>query len=236
VSRVRIRWSKLGKVRWTSHRDTARMWERALRRAGIPVAYSAGFSPHPRISFGLALPTGCESVAEYLDLECTEELLPDLPALSACLPGGVEATAAAMLDRGAASLQESVISCSWRWAIVASEHGPGLSYGELAQRVESLLAAPSFVVGGKDVRAGIISLHLDGAEAPDVQWMEAELGCQPRGLRPAEVTSALGGDLEVRDVCRTHQWMLRDGARVEPLSVGAPPAATHAPRALERAS
>ncbi len=67
--RVRIRFSKLGKVRWTSHRDVARMWERAFRRVGLPVAYTSGFSPRPKVSFGLALPTGHESVAEYLDVE-----------------------------------------------------------------------------------------------------------------------------------------------------------------------
>ena len=50
MSRVRLRYSKLGKVRWTSHRDVARMWERALRRAEVPVAYSEGFSPRPKLS------------------------------------------------------------------------------------------------------------------------------------------------------------------------------------------
>ena len=51
--RVRLRFTKVGKIRWTSHRDVARMWERAIRRAGLPVAYSAGFSPRPRLHFGL---------------------------------------------------------------------------------------------------------------------------------------------------------------------------------------
>ncbi len=65
--RVRLRFSKMGKIRFTSHRDVARMWERALRRSRLPVALSQGFSPHPLLSFGLALPTGCESQGEYLD-------------------------------------------------------------------------------------------------------------------------------------------------------------------------
>ena len=67
--KVRFRYAKLGKLRWTSQRDVARMWERALRKAAVPVAYTSGFSPRPKLSFGLALPTGCESVAEYLDIE-----------------------------------------------------------------------------------------------------------------------------------------------------------------------
>ena len=69
ASRVRVRFSKHGKVRFTSHRDVARIWERALRRARVPVAYSAGFNPRPKIAFGLALSTGYSSDAEYLDVE-----------------------------------------------------------------------------------------------------------------------------------------------------------------------
>ena len=56
--KVRFRFTKLGKIRFTSHRDVARMWERALRRSLLPVALSQGFSPHPLLSFGLALPDG----------------------------------------------------------------------------------------------------------------------------------------------------------------------------------
>ncbi|MDQ1361654.1 MAG: hypothetical protein QOJ44_2031, partial [Acidimicrobiaceae bacterium] len=65
--RIRFRFSKVGKVRFTSQRDVARMWERALRKARLPLAYTEGFSPRPQLSFGLALPTCSESIAEYLD-------------------------------------------------------------------------------------------------------------------------------------------------------------------------
>src|SRR3954466_1050052 len=90
--KVRIRFSKLGKVRFTSHRDVARIWERALRRATVPVAYTEGFSPHPKLSFGLALSTGHESLGEYLDIELTEPLdTEDLKArLDPCLPIGID--------------------------------------------------------------------------------------------------------------------------------------------------
>jgi radical SAM-linked protein len=82
--RIRFRFSKLGKVRWTSHRDVARMWERALRRTQLPIAVTAGFTPRPKVSFGLALPTGHESVAEYLDVELDCESL-DVAGLPARL-------------------------------------------------------------------------------------------------------------------------------------------------------
>src|SRR5205807_889574 len=102
MARVRVRFSKVGKIRWTSHRDVARMWERAFRRVGLPLAYTSGFSPRPKVSFGLALSTGYESVAEYLDLNLDERDHPPathLPeVLSAALPEGVDAMVAAEID------------------------------------------------------------------------------------------------------------------------------------------
>src|SRR5439155_18331723 len=75
---IRVRFQKLGKVRWTSHRDVARMWERACRRVRVPLAYTRGFSPRPKLSFGLALPTGAESLAEYLDMDLVDEASVDV--------------------------------------------------------------------------------------------------------------------------------------------------------------
>ncbi|MBX6723253.1 MAG: DUF2344 domain-containing protein, partial [Dactylosporangium sp.] len=77
MQRVRIRYAKRGPLRFTSHRDFARAFERALRRADVPVAYSQGFSPHPRVSYASAAPTGAASEAEYLELALREPVDPD---------------------------------------------------------------------------------------------------------------------------------------------------------------
>ncbi|MDE3087615.1 MAG: TIGR03936 family radical SAM-associated protein, partial [Acidobacteriota bacterium] len=142
AARLRVRFAKVGRVRWTSHRDVARMWERALRRGRVPVAYTAGFSPRPQISFGLALPTGCESVAEYLDLALDEVVSPeDLSAtVGGLLPEGVSMVAAATLDAGAPSLQQEVTSCSWHIAV------PGVEMAELEAAVARTTAAASLPV------------------------------------------------------------------------------------------
>src|SRR6186997_871935 len=71
---VRLRYTKRGKVRWISHRDVARALERAFRITKLPLAFTEGFSPRPRVSFGLALSTGHESDAEYLDLVFADEV------------------------------------------------------------------------------------------------------------------------------------------------------------------
>jgi radical SAM-linked protein len=243
--KVRVRFAKLGKIRWTSHRDVARMWERAFRRVQLPLAYSAGFSPRPKVSFGLALPTGHESLAEYLDIELLDGPVPggaaaptpaDLTAtLSAALPVGVDAVAAALVDSRAPSLQEEVTSCSWRFGATGA-HGP-VGGGELAERVAALLEAEEAPVRRtrkgvevvEDVRPGIIDLQVTGAG-----WLEAELATRPRGLRPSEVLDAMGAGYVEADVRRLHQWISRDGARWEPLD--GPAAATGASHASERAS
>jgi len=67
--KVRVRFSKLGKIRFTSHRDVARIWERALRRGSLPIVYTQGFHPPPQLHFGLALRTRHESLAVYLDID-----------------------------------------------------------------------------------------------------------------------------------------------------------------------
>lgn len=232
--RLRFRFAKLGRVRWTSHRDVARMWERAFRRVALPLAYTQGFSPRPRLSFGLALPTGAESVAEYLDVEVADGAAVDLTTLpgrlSAALPVGVDVTAAAPVEHAAGSLQEVVTSC--RWVVETS----GLPPDRLAATVEAALAAPSLVItrerkgqrSEQDVRPGILACEVDGTT------LSAELAAQPRALRPSELLVALGGDLAAVGVRRTSQWIERDGAREEPLPL--PPDATDAPHVVGRAS
>ena len=256
MARVRIRFTKLGKVRWTSHRDVARMWERAFRRVQLPLAYSQGFTPRPRLSFGLALPTGYESLAEYLDVELTDGglgLVGDLRTLGAqlseALPDGVDVACAAVLPSGAPSLQEEVTSCAWQWTAVDAACR-ALDPAELSVTCERLLAQPTVTLTRErkghqvidDVRPAILALGVLGVAAggaddrPGVR-VEAELACRPRTLRPSELQQCLAAEgprLEERDGRRLHQWISQGGARWEPL--GAPVTATPAPHAAERAS
>ena len=232
--RLRFRFSKLGKVRWTSHRDLARMWERAFRRVQLPLAYTQGFSPRPKVSFGLALPTGAESVAEYLDVELAEGVGADVVSLpgrlSAALPVGVDVMAAALVEPGAASLQHEVTSCSW---VVETA---GATPDRLAELVAAAMAAPALVISRErkgqrseqDVRPGILACQVDGNS------LVAELAAQPRALRPSELLVALGPGLEEARVRRTSQWIERDGAREEPVPL--PFDATDAPHVVGRAS
>jgi len=247
---IRLRYRKLGKIRFTSHRDVARMWERALRRSRLPVAWSEGFSPHPLLSFGLALPTGCESRAEYLDVRLEPGAGPpalssQLPStLSDLLPDGIEVEAAGAVPDGAGSLQQDVTSCNWELEVL------GVAAQELATRIEQLLDAPSVVIRRErkgrpvedDLRPAVLALApIESAARPPSRGdaalpLRAELATHPRGVRPGELLEGLGTDLVLVRACRTHQWIERDGARTEPLAPSGPEPGAAAPHAQERAS
>lgn len=223
--RLRIRFCKLGKVRFLGHRDLARLWERTARRAELDVAYSEGFSPHPRLSFGLALSTGYESLGEYLDIDVwtAPTDMAALPGrLSALLPEGIDVSAVTLVDRREPSLQQAVTSCSWQIDI------PDVAPDALAEVVERALAAPELVhqrerkgqVVVDDLRPQILALSVEGP-VDDGARLLAELGTQPRTLRPAELLAALDPPLPEGRVRRTHQWIIRDGARRELLPLGA---------------
>jgi radical SAM-linked protein len=112
VQRVRLRYTKRGRLRFTSHRDFQRAFERALRRADVPMAYSAGFTPHPKVSYANAAPTGVGSEAEYLEIGLAEPRDPELlrTVLDESLPPGldvieaVEARTSGLVERLEASV------------------------------------------------------------------------------------------------------------------------------------
>ena len=230
--RLRIRYSKKGKVRFISHRDVARIWERALRRAGVSVAYSQGFSPRPKLSFGLALSTGHESEAEFLDLELSDEdgdwtavRGEDLAArLRAALPVGLDVVAIAPVEKGD-SLQQAVTSCTWAIEVddVDREYMDAWVAGVLSREeivVERERKGKPVV---EDLRPHVLALDITGTTETGIR-LSADLGTQPRALRPTELLAAVDPPLTARTVCRMNQWMSQGDDREEPLMAPTVPA------------
>ncbi len=116
MQRLRIRYAKTGRMRFTSHRDFARAFERALRRAAVPMAYSAGFSPHPKISYAGAAPTGVASRAEYLEIGLARSVDPDelRVALDAALPPGLDVITVVGATDPKAGLAERLEASAWQ--------------------------------------------------------------------------------------------------------------------------
>ena len=233
--RLRLRYQKVDRLRFTSQRDIARVWERILRQARVPLRYSEGFSPHALLAFGNALPTGAASLAEYVDIRLdgseslpgsvftvTSTTTPDdlrrcLEELNLRTPPGLSATAIGVLDGSEKSLQEAV-ACV-RWEIVVS----GLTRLELEDRIQRTLTATVVNVERErkgnivtdDIRSNIQSLRMN-----DDGVLEAELLTQPRGIRPMELLRVLDPSLALIRATRTHQWIDGPTGRDEPLMAG----------------
>jgi radical SAM-linked protein len=239
INPVRLRYAKRGKIRWISHRDVARALERAFRITEMPLAFTSGFSPRPRVSFGLALSTGHESDAEYLDLVLSEEVeLESLSvALTDALPEGMAVTGAAPLAERAPALQEAVTAVVWRVEPARADGAP-IEASELGALIDRALELPELPTSRRrkgreveeDVRPVIRRCELRGTNPVSV---EMELTTQPRSAKPGDVLAGIAratgfeeGVAEARAL-RTHQWIERDGTRLEPL------AADTRPRALE---
>ena len=155
VQKLRIRYAKRGRLRFASHRDLARTLERALRRAQVPMAFSAGFSPHPKISYLGAAPTGAASEAEYLEIGVARRCDPEelRAALDAALPVDVAVLEVVEAAEGTGSLADRIDTSVWRVEL------PGVEFKELRAAVDAFLASDVVTVakrtknGLKDIDA-----------------------------------------------------------------------------------
>jgi len=229
---VRLRFTEHGKVRFVSHRDVARGFERAFRMEQVPLAFTAGFSPRPKVSFGLALSVGHESDAEYLDVELQDAV--DVGALvgplTDALPDGIDVTGAVALVERAPALQEAVTAVDYRIRPLGPRDEP-VTADVLASLLDAAAAPDLPVTQVRKGEARVVDVkpvirHLELVHVGDTPVLELSLSTRPRGARPREVLDALAAvagvdGLAEGHVVRTAQWIERDGARMEPLEADA---------------
>lgn len=198
VQRIRIRYAKRGPLRFTSHRDFARAFERAIRRAGVPIAYSQGFSPHPKISYASAAPTGVASEAEYVEIGLQTEADPEQirAALDAALSPGLDVLEATVAGPGA-SLADRIDASWWRIEL------PGVAPDQLAAAVAAFLAAEEVSVermtkqGRRrfDTRGAVVSVESgaipDTDSAPGYAIMDLVVRQVTPTVRPDDVLAGL---------------------------------------------
>ncbi len=192
VQKLRLRYTKRGRLRFTSHRDIARAFERALRRAQVPMAYSAGFSPHPKISWVGAAPTGVASEAEYVEISVVERV--DLErlrvALDESLPAGIDVVEVVEAPVGS-SLPERVEASAWGIRL------PGISRDTALQAVGSFLAADEVPVERLmkqglrtlDARAAVVAMSAGGDQ--DCATLDVVVRHVTPAVRPDDVLSGL---------------------------------------------
>ncbi|MFC5753840.1 TIGR03936 family radical SAM-associated protein [Actinomadura rugatobispora] len=179
IQRLRVRYAKRGRLRFTSHRDISRAVERAVRRAGIPVAFSAGFSPHPKISYAGAAATGVASEAEYLEigLIATRDPARVRADLDAALPDGLDIVDVVAVGREKSSaLADRLEASEWRVRL------DGVQETDAAEAVAAFLEAAAIEVerltkkGRRrfDVRAAVSALEAPEAGAAEPARRAAE--------------------------------------------------------------
>jgi radical SAM-linked protein len=170
VQRLRLRYTKRGPLRFASHRDLARALERALRRAQVPMAFSAGFSPHPKISYMGAAPTGAASEAEYFEIGLSARRDPEQVriALDASLPPGIDVLECVEAVEGSGSLADRLDATRWRIDL------PGVATDDLAAAVQELLARDVVMVV-KRTKNG--PREIDAREAVVGASVAEEAGC-----------------------------------------------------------
>jgi radical SAM-linked protein len=201
VQRLRVRYAKRGRLRFTSHRDFSRAFERAVFRARLPMAYSSGFNPHPRISYAGAAPTGSASEAEYLELALAEVVEPGavLAALDEALPDGLDVVE--VVESPGTALSEVLQASRWRMSVavpvdraeaavaaflaadevlVQRMTKKGLRDFDSRAAVLSLVAAPD----GEGATLDLVLRHLEPAVRPDdvLSGLRSVAGLEPAGV------------------------------------------------------
>ncbi len=189
VQKLRLRYTKRGRLRFTSHRDIARAFERALRRAQVPMAYSAGFSPHPKISWVGAAPTGVASEAEYVEISVAERV--DLDRLQAALdeslPPGIDVVDVVEAPAGT-SLPDRVQASSWAIRL------PQVPLDELERAVAAFLATDTLLVS-RLMKAGLRELDARAAViSMAASWDDGEVPCATLTVVVRHVTPAVRPD------------------------------------------
>jgi radical SAM-linked protein len=140
--RIRITFVKQGALRFTGHLDLHKLWERAARRAELPLAYSQGFHPQPKMNMAAALPLGFSSCCEVMDMKLEHDIpLSDLPTrLNTTLPSGIQVIDVQQVDERGPALQTQVLSAEYEVTLTEAVDG-----SELKHRLDAILAVQSIL-------------------------------------------------------------------------------------------
>jgi radical SAM-linked protein len=201
VQKIRIRYAKRGRLAFTSHRDFARALERAMRRAAVPIAYSSGFSPHPKISYASAAPTGVASEAEYFEVGLQAPVEPDWlrTALDAALPPGLDILEA--VEAKTSDFADRLTGSHWQIRL------PEVTDSVAAAAVAAFLAADEVLVermtkSGRrtmDARSPVVRMAVT-ERGPDAGGRPGEVG----NTTPAPAAGGTGGPCAILDLVVRH--------------------------------
>ncbi len=215
VQKLRVRYAKRGRLRFTSHRDFGRAFERAIRRAGIPIGYSSGFTPHPKISYANAAPTGAASEAEFLEIGLVRECDPETvrASLDAALPPGLDVVAVVPASPG--TFADRLEASWWRIELAGATGLDAAAAAFLAAEDVTVERMTKRGLRDIDVRGAVVSLTVEG------EGIDVVVRSTIPTVRPDDVVNALrhlGAAVPGAPVAtRREQGPLADGVVTDPL-------------------
>lgn len=228
--RYRIEFSKGEEVRFISHLELMRAFQRAMRRAQLPLAFSEGFNPQPKMSFASALAVGVTSQQEYMDLELKKDLAAEevKELLAQNLPPGLKILRCVKIPLKSPALMSLVAAADYKIRVPIREDAD-----QFPQGLEELLKRKSIVIQKqgkkglteKELRPGIYSLEYIGVEGNWVEFtMRLKAGSQGN-IRPDEVLLALKDivglplELELAVIQRIGLYVEHKGRIVSPMEL-----------------
>ncbi|MFL0731066.1 MAG: TIGR03936 family radical SAM-associated protein, partial [Prochlorococcus sp.] len=230
--RIRFQFAKTGPMALLSHLDVMRLLGRALRRSGLPVSYSGGFHPLPRLQIALALPLGVEAFGEWMDLEFTELVDAEIirQQLQETLPQGLCLLSAVSIPVGDSSLAQSLVAASWRFDLAIESDRPS-TWHQWHAAVGALIEAHELLWHDtdkkgrprqRDCRPALRELQLCNGFEEDGEslcldvvqlHLEANIDSMGRSLKPVQVqhwlAEQLGESLRMSGVKREELKLLQ---------------------------
>jgi radical SAM-linked protein len=208
MQRLRIKFNRGTEIKYISHLDIVRLWQRAFNRAGIQIAYSTGFSPHPKISLAAPLPLGVTGDAELMDIVIVKGVAPQffVSAMNQQLPPGMKVEKVHPIGADLPALQAQVSQAEYR-VEVETDSGPA----DIQSAVAKLLALEHLPwQHQRDTGPHLYDLRLLISDIKVVEWqppvgvLEMRLRCDSNGSgRPEQVVAALGFNLRPISIHRT---------------------------------
>lgn len=193
VQKLRIRYAKRGRLRFSSTRDFSRALERALRRADVPMAFSAGFHPHPLISYANGAPTGTASEAEYFEIRVTERVDAEAvrAALDEALPDGIDVLE--VVEAGPGALADRLEASDWRLVVRGAE--PAAVEAAVAAYLAADVAETTrtFKTGPRtfDTRGAVLSMVVEGVDDEGCAILRMVVRHTTPSVRPDDILTAL---------------------------------------------
>jgi radical SAM family uncharacterized protein/radical SAM-linked protein len=219
TTRIRMQFTRTGRVRFLSHLDFMTLFHRAAVRAGVPIAFSQGFNPHPKFSFGPALSVGMESETEYLDMETDPfiDLVQITRALNGALPDGIRIVQSRIVPRKALSLSGSISRYIYEVTV------PAAHADDLEDRMNDLLGLATVIVERdgkeKDIRPGIEAISVKGPSLIEIVLEDSEQA-KPRIQDVVGKLFSIGHEQSVLfGVKRTAMFIKDDDGWMSPMEV-----------------